>query len=79
MKRYKVAILWRGDLEARRAATPHNNRFRRVFEELAALGIDAHPAVYADDIVCEVRDQLLTVDAVLVAPLMQTGYPEMVG
>jgi len=66
MKRYKVAILWRGDHEARRSATPQNNRFHRVFEELAALDIDAEPAVYADDIVCEVREQLLAVDAVLV-------------
>ena len=26
---YKVAILWRGDAKARRAATPHNNRYHR--------------------------------------------------
>ena len=37
----KIAVLWRGDREVRRAATPQNNRFYRVFEELAALGIDA--------------------------------------
>jgi hypothetical protein len=41
----KIAVLWRGDREGRRAATPQNNRFYRVFEELAALGIDAEPAV----------------------------------
>ena len=46
---YRVAILWRGDRETRRAATPHNNRYCRIFEELIALGIDAQPAVYADD------------------------------
>jgi hypothetical protein len=63
---YKVAIVWRGDHEARRSATPKNNRFYRVFEELAALGIQAEPAVFADDIVNQVRDQLLTVDGVLV-------------
>jgi len=62
----RVAILWRGDSEARRTATPRNNRFHRVFEELAAVGIDAVPAVYADDIVEEVRQQLLAVDGVLV-------------
>ena len=62
----KVAILWRGDREARRAATPQNNRFHRVFEELAALGIQAEPAVYADEFADEVRDQLLAVDGVLV-------------
>jgi hypothetical protein len=63
---YRVAILWRGDRQARRTATPQNNRFHRVFEELAVVGIDALPAVYADDIVEEVRQQLLAVDGVLV-------------
>jgi hypothetical protein len=65
-KHYRIAVLWRGDRESRRAATPHNNRFHRVFEELAALGIHAEPAVYADDIADEVREQLLSVDGVLV-------------
>src|SRR5882724_13714670 len=65
-KSYRVAVLWRGDHEARRAATPQNNRYHRVFEELAALGIHAEPAVYADDIADEVREQLLAVDGVLV-------------
>ena len=41
VKSYRIAILRRGDREARRTATPRNNRFYRVFEELAALGIDA--------------------------------------
>jgi len=66
VKHYRIAVLWRGDHEARRAATPQNNRYHRVFEELAALGIDAEPAVYADDIAEEVREQLLAVDGVLV-------------
>jgi hypothetical protein len=66
VKHYRIAVLWRGDREARRTATPHNNRFYRVFEELAALGIDAEPAVYDDDIAGEVREQLLAVDGVLV-------------
>ena len=30
-------------------ATPQNNRFHRIFEELAALGIDAEPAVYDEE------------------------------
>jgi hypothetical protein len=42
-KTYKVAIVWRGDAAAREAATPQNNRFYRVFEELAAVGIHAEP------------------------------------
>ncbi len=66
MKRYRVAILWRGDHEARRAATPYNNRYRRVFEELISLGIDAQPVVYADDFANEAREQLMKFDGVLV-------------
>jgi|SRR5882672_3624101 len=62
----KLAILWHGDHRARRDATPQNNRLNRVFEALAALGVHAEPAVYADDFAPEVRDQLLQVDGVLV-------------
>ena len=62
----QVAILGRGDHETRRSATPYNNRYRGVFEELIALGIGAQPVVYADDIGAEVRNQLLTFDCVLV-------------
>src|SRR5258708_4007807 len=66
VKTYRVAVLGGGDRETRRAATPQNNRFHRVFEELAALGINAEPAVYDDDIADEVHEQLLGVDGVLV-------------
>ena len=62
----KIAVLWRGDAEARRTATPQNNRFHRVFEELAAIGVDAQPAVYDEEFADEVRQQLLVVDGVLV-------------
>jgi hypothetical protein len=63
---YKVAVLFRGDHEAQRNAAPGNNRYYRIFEELAALGVDAEPAVDSDDLVEEVRQQLLAVDGVLV-------------
>ena len=63
---YRVAIVWRGDREARRNATPQNNRFHRVFEELAAVGIEAEPAVFDEDFADEVHDQLLGCDGVLV-------------
>src|SRR6516225_4133510 len=63
---YKIAILWRGDAEARQAATPQNNRFYRIFEELAAVGIDAEPAVYDEEFAEEVREQLLEADGILV-------------
>jgi hypothetical protein len=65
-KSFKVAVLWRGDREARRNATPANNRFHRVFEELAANGIHGEPAVYDEDFADEVREQLLGADGVLV-------------
>jgi len=63
---FKVAILWRGDAEARQSATPQNNRFHRIFEELAAVGIHAEPAVYDEAFAGEVREQLLSADGVLV-------------
>jgi hypothetical protein len=66
VKPYRIAIVWRGDAKARRAATPQNNRYHRIFEELAALGIEAQPAVFDEDFVGEVREQLLAVDGVLV-------------
>jgi hypothetical protein len=62
----KLAVLWRGDRQARDNATPQNNRLKRVFEELATIGIAAEPAVYAGEMVREVRDQLLKLDGVLV-------------
>jgi len=62
----RVAIVWRGDRTARTEATTANNRFVRIFEELAARGIAAEPAVYDESFAEEVRDQLLRVDGVLV-------------
>jgi hypothetical protein len=61
-----VAVLYRGDREVRRNATPANNRFYRIFEELAALGIHAEPAAFDEDFAGDVREQLLKVDGVLV-------------
>src|SRR6202051_2822298 len=62
----KVAVVWRGDREARRTATPQNNRYHRVVEDLAAIGIHAEPAVFDEEFADEVREQLLPVDGVLV-------------
>src|SRR3954467_14865721 len=61
-----IAILWRGDRTTRRQATPHNNRFHRIFEELARLGLRAEPAVYDETFADEVRAQLLQAEGVLV-------------
>jgi hypothetical protein len=71
----KLALLWRGDRQARREATADNNRFSGVFKALTALGIHAEPAVFDDDIVDEVREQLLNVDGVLVwaDPISKNG------
>ncbi|HEX7922308.1 MAG TPA: Cj0069 family protein [Bradyrhizobium sp.] len=65
-RRFKLAILSRGDAAARSEATPQNSRFVRVFEALAASGIDAIPVVYDETFADLVRDQLLTMDGVLV-------------
>ena len=65
-RRYKVAIVWRGDRDARINATPQNNRFHRIFEELEKAGIRAEPAVYDESFADEVRTQLLAADGVLV-------------
>ncbi|MGY3485316.1 hypothetical protein ACVW1C_003199 [Bradyrhizobium sp. USDA 4011] len=65
-RRSKIAILWRGDAASRHEATPQNSRFVRVFEALAASGIDAFPVVYDEAVADLVRDQLLTADGVLV-------------
>jgi hypothetical protein len=61
-----VAILSRGDATARRDATPQNSRFVRVFEALSAVGIEARPVVYDEACAEAVRNELLTVDGVLV-------------
>ena len=52
--------------KTRDEATPQNNRFHRIFEELAIAGIHAEPAVYSEDMADEVRAQLLKADGVLV-------------
>jgi hypothetical protein len=62
----RIAIVWRGDREARRTATPQNNRFHRIFEELAAVGLAPEPAVFDEEFADDVLEQLLAVDAVLV-------------
>jgi len=62
----RVALLYPGNREARKSATPANSRFLPIFDALAALGAHAEPAVYHDDFCDEVRGQLMQADAVLV-------------
>lgn len=63
---HSVAILSRGDAATRRDATPQNSRFAQIFEALAALGIEARPAIYDESFAEQVREELLAVDGVLV-------------
>src|SRR5579863_2963439 len=63
---HKIAIVWRGDSTTRAEATPENNRYIRIFSELQALGIEAEPAVYCEELQDEVRAQLMKTDGVLV-------------
>jgi hypothetical protein len=63
---HKIAIIWRGDRESRAAATPANNRYRQIFSELLAVGIEAEPAVYCEEVQGEVFAQLMKADGALV-------------
>lgn len=66
MTRHKIAIVWRGDAASRAVATPQNNRYRQIFSELLALGIEAEPAVYCEEMQDEVRAQLVRAEGALV-------------
>ena len=63
----RLALLWRGDREARRQATPENNRWHKIFAELAAQNIHAEPCVYCEEVADEVCEQLRQVDGAHVA------------
>ena len=63
---FKVALLWRGDRQARLDARQQGSRLNAIFEALARRGVQAEPAVYSEGLADEVRDQLLQKDGVLV-------------
>jgi hypothetical protein len=65
-ERYKVALVWHGDREARATATRDENRLKGVAQALRAVGMEPEPAVYSDEFADEVREQLLRVDGALV-------------
>jgi hypothetical protein len=62
---FRIALMWSGDRQARRNANA-GSRLAGMFEAFAALGVHAEPAVYADEMVDEVRAQLLGLDGALV-------------
>jgi len=62
----RAALLSPGDRETRNASTLEGHRLRGVAEALRQIGVVAELAVYADEFVDEVRDQLRRVDGVLV-------------
>jgi hypothetical protein len=61
-----VALLWSGDRETRRTEVPGSTRLAGMFATLEVVGIEAEPAVYADELSDEVREQILRLDGVLV-------------
>jgi hypothetical protein len=64
--RARIGILWRGNPHVEREAGGTNTRMAPLFAALAARNVAAEPVVYADDVVEQVRDQLLRLDGVLV-------------
>ena len=62
----RIGLLWRGDREMRAAATAHNNRFSPLFAALTAVGLEAEPVVFSEEVADETREQLLRLDGVLV-------------
>jgi hypothetical protein len=62
----RIAILDRGDREARRRSTPEDSRFLPLFRALADLGAQGERAVYDEAFADEVRRQVMSVDGVLV-------------
>jgi hypothetical protein len=63
---FRVAVVWRGDAQARAGARPETSRFKAVFAALERHGIAAEPAVWTEDLASEVRTQLMGADGVLV-------------
>ena len=61
----RIAILDRGDREARNRSAPEDSRFLPLFRALADLGAYAERAVYDEAFADEVRRQLMSVDSVL--------------
>src|SRR5258708_24567042 len=62
----RIAVVWRGDRDARPQETRNYERLGPVFDALTDIGLIIEPVLYCDQIAESVRDQLLVVDGVLV-------------
>jgi hypothetical protein len=63
---YNVALLWAGDVATRRSARLEDTRLASIASALSNVGIATEPAVFGDEWVDDVREQLLRLDGVLV-------------
>jgi hypothetical protein len=61
-----VAVIYHGDAERRRTATPETSKVPSIFPALASVGLTGVPVVYHDDFRDDVREQLLGMQAALV-------------
>jgi hypothetical protein len=61
-----VAVIYHGDAERRRTATPETSKVPSIFPALANVGLTGVPVVYNDDFRNEVRVQLRGMQAALV-------------
>lgn len=66
LSQHSIGIVSRGDAAARRDPSPHNSRFADIYQALAAVGVEARPAIYDESFAEEFREQLLALDGVLV-------------
>ena len=64
--RLRVAILWRGDEQARARGLASNERLRPIVVAFEARGVDVSLVIYYDAIADQARAELADVDAVLV-------------
>jgi hypothetical protein len=68
----RIGVLWRGSPGAT-APPGERGRLYRVFEELEKLGAAPEAVVFAEEVAHQVRDQLLSLDGVLVWVDPQSG------
>ena len=62
----RVGLVWHGDREARDKVDLSSSRFAGAAASIESLGMEPVGVIYNDDFLAEVRDQMLTSDAVQV-------------